>query len=100
MVSTMLLLAAVTIAAKSIQAMLSAEHSGPRVFTLLVLVAVILIKEGLFRFVKAEALSVESTAIQADAWHHRTYAITSLAAAIGISGSLIGGTGYQSAVER
>jgi cation diffusion facilitator family transporter len=96
-VSTMLLLAAVSIAVKSIQAMLAPEHAGPHAFTLLVLVAVIAIKEGLYRFVKAEALSVKSTAIDADAWHHRSDAITSLAAAVGISISLIGGKGYQSA---
>jgi len=97
MVSTILLLAAVSIAATSVQSMLSGEHAGPRPFTLVVLVAVIVIKEGLFRFVRGEAISVESTAIDADAWHHRSDAITSLAAAIGITVSLIGGKGYHSA---
>src|SRR5882757_3432402 len=55
-VSTMLLLAAVSIAATSVQAMRSGEHPGPHAFTLIVLIAVIVIKEGLFRFVKGEAL--------------------------------------------
>jgi len=36
-------------------------------------------------------------AVHTDAWHHRADAITSLAAAIGISISLIGGPGYRSA---
>jgi cation diffusion facilitator family transporter len=35
--------------------------------------------------------------VQTDAWHHRSDAITSLAAAIGIIVSLIGGKGYESA---
>jgi cation diffusion facilitator family transporter len=97
MVSTMLLLAAVGIMAKSVQSMLGTEHPGPHAFTLIVLVAVIIIKEALFRFVKGEAISVDSTAVNTDAWHHRSDAITSLAAAIGITVSLIGGQKYAAA---
>src|SRR5579872_3878735 len=96
-VSTMLLLAAVGITANSIRELLAAQPQGPRPFTLLVLVAVIVIKEGLFRFVAGEASSVQSTAVRTDAWHHRSDAITSLAAAIGISISLLGGKGYEAA---
>jgi cation diffusion facilitator family transporter len=64
---------------------------------LLVLLAVVIVKEGMFRFVLGEAQSVESTAVRADAWHHRSDAITSLAASVGITVSLIGGNGYESA---
>jgi cation diffusion facilitator family transporter len=63
---------------------------APKVFTLLVLLGVIVIKEILFRFVSREADSVESAAVRADAWHHRSDAVT-VAAAIGISHALIGG---------
>jgi len=63
----------------------------PKFFTLLVLFGVIVIKEGLFRFVAREAASVASSAVRADAWHHRSDAITSVAAAMGISTALIGG---------
>jgi cation diffusion facilitator family transporter len=64
---------------------------APKIFTLLVLFGVIVIKEGLFRFVAREAASVASAAVRADAWHHRSDAITSIAAAMGISTALIGG---------
>jgi cation diffusion facilitator family transporter len=64
---------------------------APKVFTLLVLLGVIVIKEGLFRFVSREADSVESAAVRADAWHHRSDAISSVAAAIGIGTALVGG---------
>jgi len=64
---------------------------APRFFTLLVLLGVIVIKEVLFRFVAREAESVGNAAVRADAWHHRSDAITSVAAAIGISTALIGG---------
>jgi len=95
-VSAMLLLAAVSI---SIQAFGGIGHprSAPAPFTLLVLLAVIILKECLFRFVLRESLLVESSAVHTDAWHHRSDAITSLAAAIGITVALIGGKGYESA---
>src|SRR5882724_10505811 len=61
-VATMLLVAAGGIAVKSIQGILS-PHQGPKAFTLLVLFAVILIKEALFRFAVREASSVDSAAV-------------------------------------
>ena len=70
-------------------------HSSPAPFTLVVLLGVVAIKEGLFRFVRKESISVESLAVHSDAWHHRSDAITSLAAGIGITVSLV--TGYESA---
>jgi cation diffusion facilitator family transporter len=66
-------------------------RTAPKVFTLLVLFGVIVIKEVLFRFVSREADLVENAAVRADAWHHRSDAITSVAAAIGISMALVGG---------
>jgi len=96
-VSTMLLLAAGGIAASSVREILQPERPSPRAFTLFVLLAVAGVKELLFRFVNREGQSVESTAVQTDAWHHRSDAITSLAAAVGISISLLGGPGYASA---
>ena len=38
-----------------------------------------------------------STAVKADAWHHRSDAITSLATLIGIGVALLGGPGWESA---
>jgi cation diffusion facilitator family transporter len=95
-VATMLLIAAGWIAVQSFRE-IARPHAAPAPFTLLVLLVVICIKEGLFRFVLREAISVESSAVQTDAWHHRTDAITSLAAAIGISVALLGGKGYEAA---
>ena len=72
-------------------------HPSPAPFTLLVLVVVVVVKEGLFRFVSREGRAVDSSAVRADAWHHRSDAITSLAAGIGISVALIGGKGFEAA---
>ncbi|MDE3066007.1 MAG: cation transporter [Verrucomicrobiota bacterium] len=63
----------------------------PKWFTLLVLLVVIAVKEGLFQFVSREAAAVRSPAVHADAWHHRSDAISSVAAAVGISVALAGG---------
>ena len=89
-VSIMLLLAAVGIMARSAHDFLQ-PRQRPETFTLYVLLAVIVAKEILFRFVSREAGSVQSSALYADAWHHRSDAITSLAAGIGIALALFGG---------
>lgn len=72
-------------------------HTSPAPFTLAVLLLVVVVKEALFRFVLKESASLESSAVHSDAWHHRSDAITSLAAGIGITISLIGGKGYEAA---
>jgi cation diffusion facilitator family transporter len=92
-VAIMLLLAAVGIIIKS-AAELTQPRERPRVFTLAVLLGVVVVKARLFRFVSREADSAESIAVHTDAWHHRTDAITSLAAAIGITFSLVGGPNF------
>ena len=58
---------------------------------------VIGVKETLFRFVLRESETVSSSAVETDAWHHRSDAITSAAAFLGISISLLGGKGYEAA---
>src|SRR5947208_842192 len=58
-VSTMLLLASVGIVAEAIRGILQ-PHEGPAGYTLVVLIAVVVVKEALFRFVWREGTSVES----------------------------------------
>ena len=72
-------------------------HHGPAPYTLVVLIVAVIVKETLFRYVIRFGRNVESTAVQTDAWHHRTDAITSIAAFIGISVALVGGEPWQSA---
>lgn len=96
MVATMLLLAALWIAVNSVREILR-PHGAPAPWTLVVLIVVVLVKETLFRHVFHEAASVDSSAVKGDAWHHRSDAITSLFAGIGIAVALIGGKGYEAA---
>src|SRR5437879_1369024 len=95
-VSTMLLLAAAGIIVQAVREILQPHHA-PSGFTLIVLIVAVAAKECLFRVVMREGIRVESSAVRTDAWHHRSDAITSLAAGIGISISLIGGRGYEGA---
>src|SRR5213595_4025223 len=90
------LAAATGLAVESVREILTPHH-GPAPFTLAILIVVIVVKEFLFRYVNRIARHVESTAVQTDAWHHRSDALTSAAAFIGISIALIGGEGWQSA---
>ena len=95
-VSGMLLLAAGWIAVKAFSE-ITKPHPAPAPFTLVVLLVVVVVKEILFRFVRREASAVDNAAMRTDAWHHRSDAITSFAAGIGISVSLLGGPGYEAA---
>ncbi|UFH53389.1 cation diffusion facilitator family transporter [Spirosoma sp. KNUC1025] len=88
--------AAILIAVQSIRN-IQVPHEIPAPFTLAVLAGVVIVKEVLFRRVAQVGVETESSAVKADAWHHRSDAITSLTAFVGISIALIGGPGYESA---
>lgn len=90
LVAMMLIFAAVWIAWTSVIEIVR-PHDSPAAFTLGVLLLVILIKETLFRWVWGQGKEIDSSAVRTDAWHHRSDAITSLCAAIGITVALIGG---------
>ena len=95
-VSLMLLGAAAGISTIAIREIRSPHHL-PAPFTLFVAAGVIFMKEFLYRRVSRVGKEVGSTAVTADAWHHRADAISSLAAFIGISIALIGGRGWEAA---
>lgn len=72
-------------------------HDLPKSWTLLVLLPLIIWKEISFRLVMIKAKETNSSSLKADAWHHRSDAITSIAAFIGISIALYFGKGYETA---
>jgi cation diffusion facilitator family transporter len=73
------------------------SHELPKTWTLFVLGAIIIWKEISYRLVIKKSIETNSSSLKADAWHHRSDAITSVAAFIGISIALILGKGYESA---
>jgi cation diffusion facilitator family transporter len=72
-------------------------HELPKPWTLIVLGAIIIWKEFSFRLVMKRGIQTNSSSLKADAWHHRSDAITSVAAFMGISIAIILGKGYESA---
>ncbi len=72
-------------------------HDLPEPWTLIVLGGIIIWKETSFRIIMKRSKALNSSSLRADAWHHRSDAITSVAAFIGISIALFCGEGYESA---
>ncbi len=73
------------------------SHDLPKPWTLIVLGVIIIWKEYSFRIVMKRSKEANSSSLRADAWHHRSDAITSIAAFIGISVALFMGKGWESA---
>jgi len=101
LVALMLLGAATGIALQSVRE-IRTPHMTPAPWTLGVLAGVMLVKWILSRRVHAIGAEIGSSAVQADAWHHLSDAITSAAAFIGIAIAVVGsrylgGTGWASA---
>ncbi len=95
-VALLLLIASLGIAVASVHE-IRTPHHAPAPWTLVVLAIVIVIKELMTRRVQRIAVAEGSTALAADAKHHRSDALTSIAAFIGITVALAGGVGWESA---
>ncbi|MEZ4971176.1 MAG: cation diffusion facilitator family transporter [Flavobacteriaceae bacterium] len=91
-----LITSATIIAYESIMNIIT-PHKTPKSWTLLVLGTIILWKEISYRLVLKKSIQTNSSSLRADAWHHRSDAITSIMAFIGISIALIFGKGYETA---
>jgi cation diffusion facilitator family transporter len=72
-------------------------QTTPHWATLVVLVVVVGAKEYVSRRMMRAGQAMDSTALKAEAWHHRSDALTSAAAFVGISIALVGGPGYATA---
>ena len=96
LVVVFLITSATIIAYKSINN-IRTPHESPKSWTLIILGAIIIWKEFSYRLVFKKSKETNSSSLKADAWHHRSDAITSIAAFIGISIALIFGKGYETA---
>jgi cation diffusion facilitator family transporter len=97
-VGLMLVLAGAGIVFRAIQWMLR-PHAVPAAWTLVVLVLVVVVKEGFFRRVIRLAADIGSHVVAADAWHHRSDAISSAAAFVGVGIAVLGGDAWYWADE-
>ena len=98
LVAGALLAAAVFLAAGSLRVIFwEGAHPIPAAWTLFVLVGVVAVKELLFRRVLHAGEALGSTAAKVEAWHHRSDAVTSLAAFVGIGLANLGGPRWATA---
>jgi cation diffusion facilitator family transporter len=91
-----LLISATIIAVESIRH-LSEPQEKPEFFTLYVLTAIVILKEISFQYVHKKGVETNSSSLKADAWHHRSDAISSIIALVGISLTFIFGKGFEKA---
>lgn len=91
-----LVISATIIAVESIKN-IQTPHEGPKMFTLFVLGGIIIFKELSYQYVIRKSRQTNSSSLKADAWHHRSDAITSIMAFIGISFAIFLGDGFEAA---
>ncbi len=78
---------------KGVMTLISGEYeslSVPGVLALVAALVSIVVKEAMFWYTKANAKKIRSTALMADAWHHRSDALSSVGALIGIAFAIYG----------
>ncbi len=63
---------------------------APGVLALAAAALSIAVKEGMYRYTMRAAKAIDSNALKADAWHHRSDALSSIGALIGIAGARMG----------
>jgi len=95
-VGIMLIGAGLGVAAEAIVGILR-PAGVPATFALWIIIGVIIFKETMYQIAMRTARRTGSSLVMADAWHHRSDALTSLAAAVGVSIAIIGGESYAAA---
>lgn len=66
------------------------EIQTPKVIALIAAVISIIVKESMFQYTKYNAKKIKSDALMADAWHHRSDALSSIGSLIGIGFAMLG----------
>lgn len=94
LVVAFLIISAFTIAWQAV-VNIQTPHELPASWTLIVLGGIIIWKEISYQVVMNRSKKLKSSSLKAEAWHHRSDAITSVAAFVGISIALFGGEGFE-----
>lgn len=89
--AVLLLFTGVTIGKSAAEKLFAgAEIAIPGVLALIMAVVSVLAKEGMYQYTMWAAKKVNSTVLKADAWHHRSDALSSIGSFIGILGARLG----------
>jgi len=89
-VSLVLILGGIKVAYDSIVVIIFQKTATPHGVALWAALISIVVKEGLFRYTYTLGDKIQSNSLKSDAWHHRTDALSSVAALLGIGGARLG----------
>ncbi|MGL4345188.1 MAG: cation diffusion facilitator family transporter [Cellulosilyticaceae bacterium] len=92
LISLFLALTGVMIGIEGVKALVGGEYSRPEPIALVAAVLSIIVKEGMYWYTIRTAKKIKSVAMEADAWHHRTDAFSSIGTFVGILGASMGWT--------
>lgn len=93
LLAVILSLTGLGIGASALSALIQADTRTPVIPGILAGIAAIVsivVKEGMFRYTRHFARKIDSGALMADAWHHRSDALSSVGALVGIAGARLG----------
>lgn len=85
-----LLVTGVLIGVEGINNLIAHDYVVPSKFVLGVAVISIAVKEWMYHYTIKVAKKINSDALKADAWHHRSDALSSVGSLIGIAGTIMG----------
>lgn len=91
--SMVLLVTGLGIGMDALEKILNGNYSSiqvPGMQALIAAVVSIIVKEGMYWYTRYYAKKIDSSALMADAWHHRSDAFSSIGALIGIGGARLG----------
>lgn len=75
---------------RGFNSIISSSQVAPEPFTLVFAIIAILSKEGLYRYTLKASKRIHSTLLEANAWHHRSDALSSIIVLCGIAAQLMG----------
>ena len=90
LLSLMLSVTGFGIAFSGIKTIVYREFTTPGALALAAALASIVVKELMYRYTLKAAEKINSTALKADAWHHRSDAFSSIGTLVGIGGAILG----------
>lgn len=88
--ANILLLTALYMGYKGIKNIMIGNYGIPGQITIYAAASSIIIKEWMYRYTAKGAKEIESSALMADAWHHRTDSLSSVGSLIGVAGARMG----------
>lgn len=91
--ATVLAVTGLGIGAAALREMVSGDYETlavPGALALAAAIISILVKEGMYQYTRIKAAKIGSSALMADAWHHRSDALSSVGALAGIGGAMLG----------